>query len=51
MKFKKDGKVYESTEAMLNANCDSIASVHDRMRNQKALPYRPKLRKLRLCEP
>lgn len=26
MKFKKDGKVYESTEAMLNANCDSIAT-------------------------
>lgn len=26
MKFKKDGKVYESTEAMLKANCDSIAT-------------------------
>lgn len=26
MKFKKDGKVYESTEAMLNANCVSIAT-------------------------
>lgn len=26
MKFKKDGKVYESTEAMLEANCDSIAT-------------------------
>lgn len=26
MKFKKNGKVYESTEAMLNANCDSIAT-------------------------
>lgn len=26
MKFKKDGKVYESTEEMLKANCDSIAT-------------------------
>lgn len=26
MKFKKDGKVYDSTEAMLNANCVSIAT-------------------------
>ena len=26
MKFKKDGKVYESTEAMLNANCVSLAT-------------------------
>lgn len=26
MKFKKDGKVYESTEAMLEANCGSIAT-------------------------
>jgi hypothetical protein len=26
MRFKKDGKVYESTEAMLNANCNSIAT-------------------------
>ena len=26
MKFKKDGLVYESTEAMLKANCDSIAT-------------------------
>lgn len=25
MKFKKDGKVYESTEAMLDANCNDIA--------------------------
>ena len=26
MKFKKDGKVYESTEEMLSANCKSIAT-------------------------
>lgn len=26
MKFKKDGKAYESTEAMLNANCVSLAT-------------------------
>lgn len=26
MRFKKDGKVYESTEAMLNANCNSIST-------------------------
>lgn len=26
MRFKKDGKVYESTEAMLEANCGSIAT-------------------------
>lgn len=26
MKFEKDGKVYESTEAMLNANCVSLAT-------------------------
>lgn len=34
MKFKKDGKVYESTEAMLKANCDTTCMTECEIRTR-----------------